>query len=69
MAQRNVIRKNVELNADNVEWFQRHYPQGSLAAMISMLFDKFVEANEKTPQEYAQIAAQELSEDLKRAAS
>jgi hypothetical protein len=67
MASRNVIRKNVELNTDSVERFEIMYPEASLAAVISMLFDKFMEHSTVTPQHYIERAAKELSEDLNRA--
>jgi hypothetical protein len=69
MSSRNVVRKNTELNADNVEWFENAYPKGSLSPILSMLFDKFCESHQATPREYAEIAAKELAEDLKNAAS
>lgn len=61
---RNVVRKRIELNQDTVDWFETHYPEGSLPATISMLFDKFREVNTMTPSQYAEAAARALSEEM-----
>lgn len=63
---KNVVRKRVEFNQDTVDWFEAHYPEGSLSATVSMLFDKFKEVNTSTPAEYAKLAAEALSEELAR---
>lgn len=62
---RNVIRKRVELNQDDVEWFETQYPEGSLGGIITMLFSKFREVNTLSPQDYAKIAAEALTEQMK----
>lgn len=61
---REVVRKHIELNGDDVAWFEQQYPKGSLSATLGMLFTKFREVNEHTPAEYAEIAARALSEEL-----
>ena len=61
---RNVVRKRIELNLDTVNWFEMHYPDGSLSATISILFDKFREVNTATPVEYAELAARAFSEEI-----
>jgi hypothetical protein len=61
---RNVVRKRIELNQDTVDWFEATYPEGSLPATISMLFDKFREVNTLTPVQYAEAAARALSEEI-----
>jgi len=63
---RNVVRKRIELNEDTVNWFNTHYPEGSLSATVSMLFDKFMEVNTTTPAEYAKLAAAALNEEIAR---
>lgn len=60
------MRKGIELNQDDVTWFEEQYPNGSLSGVIQMLFSRFREANEKTPHEYAEIAAKQLTEELRR---
>jgi hypothetical protein len=59
-----VVRKGIELNKDDVEWFNEQYPKGSLSAVLSMLFSKFRDANTHTPSDYAKIAATALTEEL-----
>jgi hypothetical protein len=61
---REVIRKRIELNQDDVDWFDETYPEGSLSGIISMLFSKFRDANTMTPTDYAKIAAAALREEL-----
>lgn len=62
---REVIRKYIELNQDDVDWFEQQYPKGSLSAVVQMMLTKFREANTLTPADYAKIAADALTEELK----
>lgn len=61
---RDVIRKGIELNKDDVDWFEEQYPKGSLSATISMLFEKFRQSNTHTPSDYADMAVRALNEEL-----
>jgi len=61
---RNVVRRRIEFNQTDVEWFERTYPDGSLSAVVSMLLEKFREVNEFTPVHYANMAAKALTEEL-----
>ena len=63
---KNVVRRRIELNEDTVNWFETHYPHGSLSATLSMLFDKFKEVNKATPAEYASLAAEAFQEEATR---
>lgn len=63
---RNVIRKRVELNLETVQWFNAHYPESSLPAILSMLFDKFKDVNSLTPSDYAKLAAEAFQEEASR---
>lgn len=58
------IRKTVELDSDNVEWFQDTYAgvggQASLSWLMDLMLAKFREAHDKTPAQLAEIGAQEL---------
>lgn len=63
---RNIARKRVELNQATVDWFEATYPQGSLSATLSMLFDKFREVNTTTPAEYATLAAAAFTEESQK---
>lgn len=62
---RDVTQKRIEFNQEDLDWFEVQYPKGSLSAVVSMLFTKFREANTFTPADYAKIAAEALSEELK----
>lgn len=62
---REVREKRVELNVDDIEWFNAQYPKGSLSATLSMLLTKFREVNTFTPQDYARLAAEALTEEIK----
>lgn len=61
---RDVIRKGIELNKDDVDWFNEQYPKGSLSATLSMLLEKFRAVNSYTPSDYADMAAKALTEEL-----
>ena len=63
---RNIVRKTVELNKEDIAWFEETYPHGSLSAMLQMLLGRFREITIHTPQEYADIAARALSEEITR---
>lgn len=62
------IRKTVELEKDNVEWFTETYSgvtnNASLSWVLNLMLAKFREAHEKTPDDYARIGAAELKKML-----
>lgn len=60
---RDTSRKNIELNSDDVRWFEAHYPTSSLNGVLSMLFTKFREANTLSPKDYAELAVKALMEE------
>lgn len=62
---RNVVRKNVELSEENVNWYQQTFPGGSLSGILDQLLQFFREHTEHTPEEYARVAAQHLADGLK----
>ncbi len=62
---RNAIKKSIELDADFVKWYGSHFPEGSLTALINMLCGRFMEVNQFTPADYAEMAAKSVTEDLK----
>lgn len=66
MGERNVIKKGIELNQDDVDWFNSQYPKGSLSATLSMLLSKFRESNTLTPNDYVKIAVDAFNEDMKK---
>lgn len=59
-----VIQRNVQLNEDDVQWFERTYPKASLSATLGLLLEKYRRVTEFTPENYAEIAARELKEEL-----
>lgn len=58
------VRKRVDLNADSVKWFEERYPESSLPAVLSLLFEKYREVATLTPSDYAAHAAKALQEDF-----
>lgn len=66
MVERNVVRKKIELNQDDVDWFYSQYPDGSLSAIISMLLSKFRESNTATPADYVKLAVDAFNEETKK---
>ena len=62
---RNTVRKTVELSEENVNWYYATFPGGSLGGMLDSLLQFFRDTVEHTPSEYAKIAAEQLSEELK----
>lgn len=69
---REIVRKTVELNADNIAWFQETYgaasSRASLSWVLDMLLTKFREAHTITPEELAAIGAAELKKMLQEGA-
>lgn len=65
MNSRNVIRKQIEFDRVNINWFEEHYPHASLATTINLLMERFRHAHEKTPVEVMDMIANELKEELK----
>jgi hypothetical protein len=63
---RNTTRKTVELDGDNVDWYYKTFPGGSLSGMLDQLLQNLREVIEHTPDEYARIAAETLAEELKK---
>lgn len=65
-AQRRTLIKEVTLDEDDVAWFNEHFPKASVNGICSMLFKKFREVTQHTPQYYADLAAREMNNDLAR---
>lgn len=62
-SKRAVVRKTLDLNAEPVQLFYQYYPGGSLTDVLSLLLEKYMSLHEKTPTEYAEIAAAELLDE------
>lgn len=58
------IQKNVALSEPTLRKFEQYFPSASLSWALDMLLEKFVAQYDKTPEEYAAIAAQELKEEI-----
>lgn len=58
------VRKEVQLNEDNFNRFKEHFPDGSLSWALDLLLGKFMDQYKHTPQEYAELAAKELKEEI-----
>lgn len=64
---RETIRRYIDIDKEDAEWFDSQYPRGSMVGIVTLLLRKFREAHDRTPQDYARIAAEALAEDMKRA--
>lgn len=64
-AQRRLIEKYVQLDEDDVAWFNEHFPKASIAGTLALLFSKFREHSTFTPQHYATLAAKSLVEEAR----
>jgi hypothetical protein len=62
-SKRAVVRKMLDLNAEPVQQFYKYYPGGSLTDVLSLLLEKYMRLHEHTPEEYAEIAANELKDE------
>lgn len=54
------LRKMVELDRENVLWFNAHYPHGNFSWVLNMLLEQFKLAHKETPRDYAALGAAEL---------
>jgi len=59
-----MIRKQIELDEENVDWFFATYGNASLSWVLNLLLLKFREAHTHTPTDYAKIGAEALKEEL-----
>lgn len=59
-----LIQRSIQLNEDDVRWFENTYPKASLAAILGLLLEKYRKVATMTPAMYAEIAAQELKEEI-----
>ena len=54
----------VKLDRDNVEWFKKTYPFGSLNGLLDALLGEFRKVHTVSPMDYATLGAQELKRAL-----
>lgn len=55
---------NVQLSETNLSSFAKYYPGKNLSWALDLLLEKFVMQLDKTPEEYAEIAVQQLKDEL-----
>lgn len=60
MAMEATVRKMVELNSEDVSWFNTAYQGAHLSWVLSMLMGEFRKAHSLTPADYAAIGAKQL---------
>ena len=60
---REIVRRYVELDKEDVRWFEEHYPRGAITGILQILLSKFREVSAHTPAYYAEIAAKALAEE------
>lgn len=65
---RSTVRKTVELDEDNVDWFYKSYGEvggkPSLSWVLDLMLAEFRKAHERSPAELAAIGAAELKRIL-----
>jgi hypothetical protein len=61
----NTLRRYVDIDKDDVEWFNQTYPKGSFNWLFNMLLKEFRRAHTITPQDYALIGAREIMKQVK----
>ena len=58
--ERTIVRKMVDLDPDDVKWFDEHYPRGSYSWLLGGLLHEFRLAHKATPKDYMVIGALEI---------
>lgn len=64
MARVNTVRRNIDLDKDDVDWYAQIYPEGSYNWVFNLLFKEFRKAHSITPADYAAIGARELQKKI-----
>lgn len=59
-----MVQRNIQINEDDVRWFEQTYPRASLSGILGLLLEKYRSVNTYTPEYYAELAAKELKEEL-----
>lgn len=60
----NTLKRYVDIDKDDVLWFEETYPKGSFNWLFNMLLKEFRRAHSATPQDYALIGSRELKKQL-----
>jgi hypothetical protein len=61
---RDVIKKKIELDRPNVDWFEQAYPGGSLTGLINGLLEKFRHLHDAESKDFVAIAAKQVKEEM-----
>lgn len=68
MAERRIVRKTVELNEENVDWFYHTYEaiggKPSLSWVLDLMLEEFRKQHTHTPADLAKLGAAELKRML-----
>lgn len=64
MSKANTLRRYVDLDPDDVRWYNETYPDGSFNWLFGMLMKEFRRVHSTTPQDYALIGAREIKKRL-----
>lgn len=64
LAQKSKIRRFIDFDKDDIDWYESAYKSGTLNWLMSMLLKKFREAHKTTPDELAKMGAEELKRQL-----
>lgn len=59
------VRKTVELNSIDVEWFTHQYGGAGLSWVLGALLEEFRKAHVLDPKDYASIAAKSLMKGIR----
>lgn len=62
---RNTIRKKLELSCENIDWYERAYPGGSLTALVDSLLEKFRLLHSTEVEDFPRLAAEQVKEEVR----
>jgi len=63
---RDTVRKSLDLNKENVDWYYEMFPGGSLSGILDQLLQSYREVVDVSPKDYAKIAAEQLADQLRK---
>lgn len=64
MTRANTVRRNIDIDKEDADWYASVYPEGTYNWVINLLFKEFRKAHSITPADYAAIGAKELKKQL-----
>ena len=60
----NLVRKGIEVSREDLDWYEKTYPKGSLNWLLQLLLYEFRLAHKESPADYAKRGAEELKRKL-----